>query len=87
MDRATFVKDSNSMGDFYMYYNREGRSSFTVATTDLSCPYIKNKARPIHYNPLSEVVVWSWQADRLIKVALTDIKKLTPLSAALKNYA
>lgn len=88
MQKSVFHSKADEMGDFYVYYNRDGKTSFTVATTDFSNKYItshKNYKRMPKFNPFTHVVVWSWQADRLLTLALSDVKKLVPLGTVLKN--
>lgn len=88
MHKSIFESKASEMGDFYMYYTREGRTVFTVATSDFDNKYIqnhKNFKRKPKFNPFTHALVWSWQADRLITVALSDVKKLVPLGTVLKN--
>ena len=87
MQAKVYKQKSSSMGDFYIYYNKAGKTVFSVCTADLSTPYIKNHRRfkNLKYNSETHAVVWSWQADRLLKIPLSDIKKLVPLATVLKN--
>lgn len=76
------------MNDFYMYYTRNGSSTFAVATIDVSNPYIKSHKRAQNlrpYNPDTHARVWDWKSDRFITVPLTSVRKLVPLSTVLKN--
>ena len=89
MKKADFDAKAQEMGDFYMYYQKEGRTVYSVCTADLSTPYIKTHKRMKRkqaHNPFTEVAVWSWQADRLITVNLEDVRRLVPLSSILKNH-
>lgn len=88
MQKSVFEIKSQSMSDFYMYYTREGRNTFAVATIDLSNPYIKNhkKAHSLQsYNPKTHTRVFDWKSDRFITVPLSSIRKLVPLATVLKN--
>lgn len=88
MQKSVFDTKSRQMNDFYLYYTRNGRNTFAVATTDVSSPYIKSHKRAQNlpkYNPNTHARVWDWKSDRFITVPLSDVKKLVPLSTVLKN--
>lgn len=90
MLKEVFEQKSQAMGDFYVYYTKKdtGLATFAVGTTDLSTPYIASRLKQKQRNTTTsetEVVLWSWTGDNLLKLDLSQIKKLVPLASVLKN--
>lgn len=89
MQKKVFDAKSAEMNDFYLYYTKpDGRSTFAVATVDVSSPYIKNHKRAKNlkpYNPSTHARVWDWKSDRFLEIPLSKVRKLVPLATVLKN--
>lgn len=86
MKREVFERDAESMGDFYIYYQKKDSNAITfgIATTNLTTPHIANKLKKVSLKE-DEVLLWNWRYDSPLKLPLSRIKKLTPLSAILQN--
>lgn len=89
MNKADFHSDAEQYGDFYLYYGKVGSkgTTYLIGTADLTTPYIQSRIDQSMIAELqpNEVLVWSWSSDKLRVMDVTKIKKLTPLSAVLKN--
>ena len=87
MLREEFEKKATKMGDFYLYYTREGdtRQTYLVGTTNFTTPYVAERIKNLTLKE-DEVLVWSWNSNKARKLDLKRIKKLVPLSTVLKNH-
>lgn len=88
MLKEVFDKKSKEMGDFYVNYNKQGRVVFAICTSELDNKYIQQgfkRRRPPAHNKDTQVLMWNWRYDQYLIVSLSDIKSLTPLSAAVSR--
>lgn len=89
MNKVDFHSAAEQYGDFYLYYSKVGSkgTTYLIGTADLTTPYIKSRIDQSMIAALqpNEVLIWSWSSDKLRVMDVTKIKKLTPLSAVLKN--
>ena len=91
MQKSDFLTKAESCGDFYLYYRKDGSKSTTylVGTLDLSTPYIQKQILPGQDDPsklkANEVFLWSWSSNKLRKIDLAKVKRVSPLGAVLKN--
>ena len=85
MQKSVFLKKAEQMGDFYMYYQKPSTNvvTFGVCTMEVN-DYISNRSRGTKVAD-DEVLLWNWRYNSPLKVKYASIKKLTPLSAVLKN--
>jgi len=86
MLKVVFDNSANYMGDFYMYYQNPvtGGTAWGVCTAEITEPFMTSKY-PIKVNLETEVLLWNWNYNKLVKVEYKKVKKLTPLSAILQN--
>jgi len=85
MEQQDFNKLANKLGDFNVFYRRrDGSKAHTVATTDLTTKYITSKGKAPKETP-GTVVMWSWTADRYLKLPISCIGWVTPLDCAKQN--
>jgi|TARA_B110000908_G_scaffold22876_1_gene25948 hypothetical protein len=87
MLQSVFDKKAEQMGDFHVYYQKRDSSviTFAVCTADLDIPYIQERLRGMKPGK-GEVLLWNWRYNSPLRVPYEKIKKLTPLSAVLKNH-
>lgn len=87
MKQEAFEKKAETMGDFYMYYQKRDSNIVTygICTADLDNPYIQSKLRGTKVAD-GEVLLWNWRYNSALRVPYTSIKKLTPLSDAIHKY-
>ena len=88
MRKEVFVEKAEQMGDFQLFYSKEKSKknvSFGICTADLSTPYIKDRIPKSLTVMPDQALLWDWTYDRHIIVPYAQIKKMTPLSAILKN--
>jgi len=93
MKLPQFNELSNKYGDFYIHYLDErtkGSSrkslSFSVVTSDLTTPYIKNKLpKRMPKVAENEVLMWNWTADRLLVMNVGSIIRITSMSQELRK--
>lgn len=78
------------MGDFMMYYQKNGTTSLglAVCTHDLDNEYIQARLGRFRKAKLAddEVLLWNWQFNCPLKISVNRIKRMTPLGAVLKNH-
>lgn len=84
MDIKTFKAKAESMGDFYVYYKEEDNTRFSVCTTDFSTPYVAKRVRNKKTRK-GEVLMWNWTSNRILRLPVSAVTRMTPLSAVLKN--
>lgn len=88
MKASDFVAQAEQLGDFYLYYAKEGAkgTTYLVGTTDLDNKFIKaNMVMPKTPLTADEVLVWSWSSAKLRVMNVTKIKRLIGLATVLKN--
>lgn len=98
MKLEEFNSKAESFGDFYVYYTKPGANYQLnlVGTTDFTPPYIadivakqvrsKTFKQAIHdMDREKEVIVFSYNSNKLRILPLNRIKRLVPLSSILKN--
>lgn len=87
MQKSVFEKKAEQMGDFYVYYQKRDSNvvTFAICTAELdNNTYIQSRIR--NAKPTEgEVLLWNWRYNSPLKIPYDKIKKLTPLSAILKN--
>lgn len=85
-----FYDQINELGDTIVdYVNGAGKLRYAVVTVDFSTPYVLEKMSPKLNEPLIDeagrLMLFSWDADKPIRIHHSQVKKLTPLSAVLQN--
>jgi|TARA_B110000908_G_C9976042_1_gene323329 hypothetical protein len=86
MQKVLFDKKAEQMGDFHIYYQKRDSNvvTFAVCTIELDIPYIQERMRNMKPTD-GEVLLWNWRYNSPLRIPYDKIKKLTPLSAVLKN--
>lgn len=71
------------------YVNSAGKQRYAVVTVDFTTPYVLDKVgKRINEQmvlPGELLLVYSWDADKLIRIAASGVKRITPLSKILAN--
>lgn len=88
MQKSVFDKKAEQMGDFHIYYQKRDSNvvTFAVCTADLSTPYIRDRVKRQPPAKEGEVLLWNWRYNSVLRIPYDRVKKLTPLSAVLRNY-
>lgn len=83
-------KQLEEMGDAVVdYINGAGKLRYAVVTVDFSTPYVLNKVQAKQDEDLIDdsdrLLVFSWDADKTIRLSAKQVKKMVPLSSILQN--
>jgi len=74
------------MGDFYIYFRKNGTTTFGVCTNDLSLDFMQRRTKHLRVAE-DEVALWNWRYNCPLILKYSSIKNMTPLSDVLKNDA
>ena len=84
MERTVAEALMDKLGDFIVEYtNSTGKGKYFVGTKDFSAPHIATRKRPAHST--DGILTFCWDADKFKFVDPGSIRRITPLSAVLKN--
>lgn len=83
-------KQLEEMGDAIVdYINGAGKLRYAVVTVDFTTPYVAarmaSKVNEDVIDAQGRLMVFSWDADKPIRIAPGQIKKITALSSILQN--
>lgn len=85
MLEEVFLKKANQMGDFYIYFRKAtGPLAYGVCTHEITEDFMKLRTKHIKVKQ-GEVLLWNWRYHSPLIIPYESIKKMTPLSAVLKN--
>lgn len=83
-------KQLEELGDAVVdYINGAGKLRYAVVTVDFSTPYVLSKVQAKQDEKLIDegdrLLVFSWDADKTIRLSPKQVKKMVPLSSILQN--
>jgi len=70
------------------YVNQAGKLRYAVVTVDFTTPYVFDKMGSKLHEDLIEgdrLMVFSWDADKPIRISASQVKRITPLSKVINN--
>jgi hypothetical protein len=84
MLKEAFIKKAQHMGDFYLYFKKNGATVYGICTAELTEPFMKQRTKNLKVKE-DEVILWNWRYHCPLVVKYSAIKQMSPLSLAVEN--